>query len=139
MRSQFNITILTPEGAAYESSAYEVVASTKAGEIGILARHTPLLTILEPGRLTIKKEDGTQHFAISGGMLEVRRGGQVIVLADTVERGEEIDFEKATNARKRAEEVLANKESMSKEDFAIFEAELNRDLARVKLGRIFLK
>ncbi len=139
MRTPFTITILTPEGITYESPAEEVVANTKAGEIGIQARHTPLLTILEPGRITVKKEDGTQHFAVSGGMLEVRRGGHVIVLADTAERGESIDFEKAEEARLRAEEALVNKESLSKEDFAAFEAELDRNLARVKLGRIFKK
>ncbi|MEX0932299.1 MAG: ATP synthase F1 subunit epsilon [Parcubacteria group bacterium] len=139
MKTPFKITVLTPEGRAYESTAWEVVASTAGGELGIQAKHTPLITVLKPGRVTIKKEAGEQHFAVSGGMLEVRKGGEVVVLADTAERAEDIDFESVEKAHARAEEALKRAENLSKEDFAEFQSELNTHIARLKLGKIFKK
>ncbi len=86
MATSFPLSILTPEKVVYRGDAHELTAYTGAGKIGILARHTPLLTSLKPGTIAVKHNgsEEAQHFETSGGMLEVRRDGQVIVLADTI-------------------------------------------------------
>lgn len=89
MAKLFPITILTPEKVVYQSDVLEVIARTQAGEIGILARHTPLLSILKPANLVIKKEGFKRSINVKGGIIEVRKTGEVVVLADDVEEPEE--------------------------------------------------
>lgn len=89
MAKLFPITILTPEGVVYQSEVLEVIARTKAGEIGILARHTPLLSILNPGNIVVKKEGYKRSIRATGGIIEVRKTGEVVVLADEVTEPEE--------------------------------------------------
>lgn len=86
MAATFPLSILTPEKVFYRGDARELTAYTGAGKIGILARHTPLLTTLQPGKITVRGagSEADQQFETSGGMLEVRRDGQVVVLADTI-------------------------------------------------------
>lgn len=82
-----------------------VVAPASEGEVGILPRHAPLLTTLRPGVMRIKKGGGETELAISGGFLQVNQD-RVLVLADAAERAEEIDEQRAEEARGRAEAAL---------------------------------
>ena len=108
-----------------------VVAWGTEGQLGILPHHAPLMTMLRPGDLLIRKDNGEEYLAISGGFLEVRPD-KVVILADACERAEEIDVTRAEAAKRRAEEIL--KARVPQVDAAAAEAALHRSLARLKVA-----
>jgi F-type H+-transporting ATPase subunit epsilon len=109
-----------------------VVAPGVEGELGILPHHTPLMTMLQPGELRVKKGGEEVSLAVSGGFLEVRPD-RVIVLADAAERAEEIDLARAEEAKRRAQERLSR--HTPDIDAARAEAALRRSLARISVAR----
>lgn len=123
------LEIVTAEGTVFADDVNEVVAWGMEGQLGILPHHAPLMTMLQPGDLLIRKDNEEHYLAISGGFLEVRPD-KVIILADACERAEEIDMERAEAARRRAEEIL--KTRPPDVDTAAAEAALRRSLARLK-------
>ena len=125
------LEIVTAERTVFADDVSEVVAWGIEGQLGILPHHAPLMTMLQPGDLLIKKDDEEYYLAISGGFLEVRPD-KVIILADACERAEEIDVERAEAARHRAEEIL--KTRPPEIDTAAAEAALRRSLARIKVA-----
>ena len=100
-----HVEVITAERIVVTDEADMVVAPTTEGIIGILPRHAPLLTALAPGVMVLKKGGTEEGLAVSGGFLEVNRG-HVLVLADAAEREEDIDEQRATEAKLRAEEAL---------------------------------
>ena len=100
------LEIVTAERLVYEDQVNSGVAPGIEGQLGILPHHAALLTTLQPGELTIRK-DGEEdvYMAISGGFLEVMNN-RVVVLADTAERVDEIDEGRAEEAMRRAQEQL---------------------------------
>ena len=103
------LEIVTAERLVYSDQVNVVVAPGIEGQLGILPHHAPLLTILQPGELTIRKEgEEDTYMAISGGFLEVM-GNRVVVLADTAERADEIDETRAQVAIRRAQEQLESR------------------------------
>jgi len=100
--------------------------------LGILPKHAPLMTALDVGELRFKRGDEEESFAIGGGFMEVLPD-RVIVLADTAERAEEIDLERAEAARQRAEKLL--KEKPPGVDIRAIEGALRRSRVRLKVGR----
>lgn len=86
----------------------EVVAPGVDGYFGILPGHAPFLTSLRSGEVTYHVGEAEKYLAVHGGFAEVR-GDRVVILADSAERPEEIDRERAERARQRAEERLAGK------------------------------
>ena len=134
----FELSIITPEGVRYENEVERVVVPTKSGEITILKKHTPLVSSLRPGVLTVGQENGERHLlAVSGGLVEVRASGRVIILADTAERAEDIDLERAKEARKRAEEFMEREDIMRDEEHAILLANLQKELARIRASELY--
>lgn len=127
----FRLEIVTAERMVFADDVDEVVAWGVEGQLGILPHHSPLMTMLQPGDLLIKKGNEEEYLAISGGFLEVRPD-KVIILADTGERAEEIDIARAEAARRRAEGVL--KERPPGADAAAAEAALRRSLARLRVA-----
>jgi F-type H+-transporting ATPase subunit epsilon len=101
------------------------------GQLGILPHHAPLMTMLQPGDLMIRKDKEEEYLAISGGFLEVRPD-KVIILADACERVDEIDIARAEEAKKRAQETL--KVAPLTVDAAVAEAALRRSIARLKVA-----
>ena len=100
------LEIVTAERLVYEDQVNAVVAPGIEGQLGILPHHAALLTTLQPGELTIRKDGEEDVFmAISGGFLEVMNN-RVVVLADTAERADEIDENRAEEAMLRAQEQL---------------------------------
>jgi F-type H+-transporting ATPase subunit epsilon len=126
----FRLEIVTAEKMVFADDVNEVVAWGMEGQLGILPHHAPLMTMLQPGDLLIKKDNEEEYLAISGGFLEVRPD-KVIILADACERAEEIDIARAEAAKRRAEETL--KERPPGVD-AVAEAALRRSLARLKVA-----
>ena len=102
------LEITTAERQVYGEEVDMVIAPGVDGQLGILPRHAPLMTILQPGELTIRKNGADSFFAVSGGFMEVL-GDRVIILADACERSEEINEDRAQEAMRRAQERIANR------------------------------
>jgi F-type H+-transporting ATPase subunit epsilon len=130
--AKIRLDIVTAERLVYSEEVDEVVAPGVEGQLGILPHHAPLMTMLEPGELMVKKDGDELNLAISGGFMEVRPD-HVIILADSAERAEEIDIARAEEARKRAQEALAGAPAMEAQFAA--EAALQRAMARLKVGQ----
>jgi len=127
----FRLELVTAERMVYSDDVDMVIAWGLEGQLGILPHHAPLMTMLQPGELIIKKENEETYMALSGGFLEVRPD-KVIILADACERAEEIDLARAEEAKRRAGEIM---EAPSPEtDSAAAEAALRRSLVRLKVA-----
>ena len=106
MRVPLRVQIVTAEREVLAAdSADMVVAPGSEGVLGILPRHAPLLTTLQPGVIRIKHRDTEDAMSVGGGFLQVARD-QVLILADTAERADEVDAARAEEARRRAREAL---------------------------------
>ena len=125
----FRLEIVTAEKIGFSEDVTMITAWGSEGQFTILPHHAPFMTILQPGKLVIKKDGSEQVLALLGGFLEVRRD-KVIILADAYERAEEINIARAEQAQKRAEEILKTKPS--KASVTAAEAALRRSLARLK-------
>ena len=124
------LDIVTAEREVFSDDVDEVVAPGVEGQLGILPHHAPLMTMLLPGELMVRKGGEEFFLAISGGFLEVRPD-RIIVLADAAERVEEIDVARAEEAKRRAEELLSQRGPEA--DVARAEAALRRSLVRLKV------
>src|ERR1700682_717560 len=101
------VQIVTAEREVFAEEGVDMVVAPGAeGVVGILPRHAPLLTTLQPGVVRIKKGGTEEAMSVGGGFLQVARG-QVLILADTAERADEIDEARAEEGRRRARENLA--------------------------------
>lgn len=129
---KFRLEIVTAERLVYSDEVDVLTAPGIEGELGILAHHAPLMTMLQPGGLVIKKGGEEICMAITGGFLEVRPD-KVIVLADAAEKAEEIDIERAEAARCRAVETVG-KPTVNQVDLTLAEAALKRSLVRLKVA-----
>ena len=127
-----SLDIVTAERAVYSDDVDMVIAPGIEGQLGILPHHTPLMTTLQAGELRVKKGVEEVSLAISGGFLEVRPD-RVVVLADAAERAEEIDVARAEEAKRRAQERLAERHAAGIDE-ARAEASLRRSLARLKVA-----
>jgi F-type H+-transporting ATPase subunit epsilon len=126
------IDIVTAEGAVLSDEVDLVLAPGVEGVLGILPHHTPLMTMLAPGEMVLRKGGEETYLAISGGFLEVRPD-RVVVLADAAERAEEIDLARAEEARRRADERLADREAGA--DLVRAETSLRRALIRLQVAQ----
>jgi F-type H+-transporting ATPase subunit epsilon len=127
-----HLDIVTAERLVYSDDVDLVVAPGSLGELGILPQHAALVTTLQPGALRARKGSEEVDLAISGGFLEVR-DNRVLVLADTAERAEEIDVERANAAEERARRLLEEKRPTT--DLAQAEAALRRSQVRLRVAR----
>ena len=129
---KFRLEIVTAERLVYSDEVDVLTAPGIQGQLGILAHHAPLMTMLQPGELLIKKDRDEICMAITGGFLEVRPD-KVIVLADAAEKAEEIDVARAEAARCRAIETVG-KPTVEQVDLSLAEAALKRALVRLKVA-----
>jgi F-type H+-transporting ATPase subunit epsilon len=130
--AKLSVDVITAERVVFSDSDIDVVvAPGTAGELGILPSHAPFITSLAPGELRLRKGNEETSMVITGGFLEVR-GNKVVILAEAAERAEEIDLARAEEARRRAEQRLAGRESTV--DLARVEADLRRSLVRLKVA-----
>ena len=105
--AKLTVEIVTAERQVLaEDDVDMVVAPGSEGVVGILPRHAPLLTLLNPGVIRIKKNGAESAMAVGGGFLQVN-SDRVLILADAAERAEEIDAARAEEARRQAEQALA--------------------------------
>ncbi len=125
------LEIVTAERLVYSDEVDMIIAPGIMGQLGILPHHAPLMTMLEPGELRLKKNGEETYMAISGGFLEVLHN-KVIILADTAERAEEIDIAHTIEAKQRAQEQLQLRPPGA--DLIAAEAALRRSLAQLKVA-----
>ncbi|WIM04897.1 MAG: F0F1 ATP synthase subunit epsilon [Candidatus Nitricoxidivorans perseverans] len=118
-----HVDVVSAEESIFSGLAEFVVLPGETGELGILPGHMPLMTRIKPGAVRIKRQGVEQEelIFVAGGILEVQPG-VVTVLADTAIRGRDLDEAKATEAKKKAEEAMASRESEF--DYARAQAEL---------------
>lgn len=108
MAMTIHCDIVSAEEEIYSGLVNVLVATGEMGELGVSYGHAPLLTALMPGPVRIVAQDGhEQVFYVSGGFLEVQPG-VVSILADTAMRADDVDEAAAEEARKEAEQALAN-------------------------------
>jgi len=136
MAEKLTLDIVTPYGHVFTDEVDEVVASGSEGEFGVLPDHVPFLTTLKVGMLTYKKGDETGHFFVNWGYAEVGPD-KVSILADSAEKSEDIDVQRATEAKKRAEERLkqAEKSDQARATAAIERAVIRTQVAEKKSAR----
>ena len=126
------LEIITAERQVYGDDVEALVAPGIDGELGILPHHAPLMTGLQPGEIMIRRDGQETYLAVSGGFLEVM-GNQVTILADTAERSEEIDEERARVAMQQAQERVT---SLSTDlDLERATAALRRAETRLRVAR----
>ena len=126
-----HVDIVSAEGELFSGAASEVIAPASQGDLGILPRHAPLLTLLRPGEVRVQTPDGAEHhFFVGGGALEVQPN-RVTVLADTALRAKDIDEAAALAAKQRAEEAL--KDRAGRITLAEAQADLAREIAKLKV------
>ncbi len=106
-----HVDVVSAEALIFSGEAKFVALPGENGELGILPRHTPLITRIKPGAVRIERMDGEEEFIfVAGGILEVQPG-TVTVLADTAIRGKDLDEAKATEAKRQAAEAMKNAKS----------------------------
>jgi F-type H+-transporting ATPase subunit epsilon len=127
------LDIVTAEKLVYSAAVDMVNAPTMDGRVGILPRHAPLLTMLAPGVLDIVIGSERTPFAVSGGFMEVLPD-HITILADTVERADEIDEVRAERARQVAEE--RRRGAQTERDMALAEAKLRKEMIRLQVARL---
>ena len=127
--------IATPERVVYDDEVSQVSIPTTSGEITVLPGHIPLVSVIQPGELRILDKEGEHAFAIFGGFIEVQEGNKLVILADNAERSDDIDLERAEEARKRAEEEMEAAKNRQDVDFAKLQSLIDREMNRIKIGK----
>ncbi len=129
------LEIVTVERLTFSDDVDMVIAPGSEGVMGILPHHAPLLTTLAYGELVVRKQGQDDlSFAIGGGFMEVQPD-KVTVLADAAERADEINLDRAQEARKRAEGLLQSGKKLSLDEQTRAEAAIRRAMTRIKIAR----
>lgn len=133
MADNIRLEVVTPEKQVVNDLAQIVMAPGNMGEFGVLSGHTPFMTSLNIGAIHYRDENGKDQFVfVSGGFAEALPD-KVTVLAESAERMEDIDLDRAKAAMERAEKRLVEDRSKEQIDFIRAKAALERALARIKL------
>jgi len=127
--SLIHLDVLTAEKTVFSADVDAVTLMTVEGQISVLPGHVPLLTLLQPGEMIVRQGDEETYLAVSGGFAQVTREG-IVVLADTCERADEIDVQRAHEAELRAQELL--RADAPEAVAAAAEAALRRSVARLR-------
>ena len=122
--------IVSQDRVVYADDVDIVVLPGAGGVMGVLPNHSPALTTLQFGIITVRKKGEEQFFTVAGGVAEVQPD-QVTVLADAAENVEEIDTQRAEAARKRAEELLQKGVGPDTDQYLAIQAALRRSNLRI--------
>ena len=128
--STFLLEILTPYGKYFDRYVEEIIVQTEDYTLGILPNHAPLISTLEVCKLTIKIAGKTYTYAISGGVIDIKKNTDVVLLLNSIERQDEIDILRAKAAKDRAEELLKHSDEI---DVKRAKASLARALNRISV------
>lgn len=132
--AKMQVELVTAEERKVSGEADFVLAPGVDGELGVLPGHIPLMTPLRPGEVLVRNDGREEFLAVSGGFLQVLPG-KVVILADAAERAEEIDEQRAEEARKRAQEAMSRKDLSPEESIAMAQA-LERAMLRLRVAEV---
>lgn len=132
--SKIHFKIVTPEKTAFEDEVDQVTLPVTDGQVTILPNHTSYIASLCSGEIIFKKNDKETVLATSGGFVEFDKNN-LVFLADTAERIEEIDVEEAEKAKARAEELMKTRETMDDQEYARVAAAIEHESNRIKIAR----
>lgn len=130
--------IVSQDRQVFNGEAEMVVIPGAAGQMGILPHHAPVLTSLNYGIITVKTKSGEEHFTVAGGIAEVQPD-QVTILADAAENVEEIDVDRALQARQRAEESIKSTSSTDIDRYMRISSALKRSNLRLLAAQKYRK
>jgi F-type H+-transporting ATPase subunit epsilon len=131
MADSFQLEIVTPDKMIVRDAAEEMQIPGKDGYLGIMPGHAPLITELSVGEITYRKGASTHHLSVAWGFAEVLPD-KVTILAESAERPQEIDVNRAQEEKRRAEELL--KSGTTEEDFTVAEGKLKRAETRLEVA-----
>ncbi|WFR59341.1 F0F1 ATP synthase subunit epsilon [Anaerocolumna sp. AGMB13025] len=132
MAKTFQLEIIASDHPFYKGECEMLIFPGIDGEHGILARHEAMVTCINAGELRFLVDGTWNYAAVSAGFVEVA-SDYVVLLADTVERPEDIDINRANEAKMRAEERLRQKQSIM--EYYHTQAALNRAMNRLKVTK----
>lgn len=134
---KIKLKIVTPERIVLEDEIYQAALPVTYGDVVILPNHRSYIASLKAGEIIIKKQKNAKeeiNLAISGGFIEFHQN-KLMILADSAERAEEIDIEKAEQARERAEKLKKERISMDETEYARVAASIEKEMAKIKVGK----
>jgi len=126
--------IISQDRIVYQDEVDIVVLPGADGEMGVLPNHSPLLSVLKYGIITVRKKNEEEHFTVAGGFAEVQPN-QVTILADAAENVEEIDLKRAEEARARAEATLKAGLTEDPDKYLSIQAALRRSNLRLDAAK----
>jgi F-type H+-transporting ATPase subunit epsilon len=126
------LEVVTPDRLVLSTEADVVVCPGVEGQFGVLVGHIPFLSALDVGEMYYRKGGQTEYLAVSGGFAEVT-GAKVTIVAESAEKGHEIDLERARRAQERAEKRLAAVKT-EEIDYTRAEAAMRRSMVRMKVA-----
>lgn len=129
--SPTNLQVISAEKILYEDDVDIVVCPGIEGELGILPQHAPIFTLLQTGEIRVKKGEQEDSIFVTGGFLQITQE-KVVVLADAGEQAQDIDEERASRAKERAEERLNQQETDT--DIPRAENALRRSVTRLRVA-----
>lgn len=129
MAVSMQVDIVSAEGSMFSGKADRVFAQAADGEVGILPKHTQLLSNLKPGQVRVVSGDEEDNYFINSGILEVQPD-VVTILADTAIRAEDLDESQAMEAKRRAEEAMS--QAKTDTDIARAQVELAEAVAQIQ-------
>ena len=127
---RLKLQISTPDKDFYDGDADMVIVKSVTGEMGILPKHLPLVTILDIGIIRIKNGNDEKRVSIDSGFMEIKNS-EISILTDSAEWPEDIDLGRAEKARQRAEERINTKKD-THTDFLRAEMSLKRAINRIR-------
>ncbi len=133
-----NCEIVSQDRLVFKGEADIVVIPGMDGQMGILPKHAPVLTALDYGVITVRLKGVEEHFTVAGGIAEVLPE-KITILADAAENVEEIDIERATRARERAEERLKQILTSDTDRYLRVSSALKRSTLRLQAAQKYRK
>ncbi|MCU0680061.1 MAG: ATP synthase F1 subunit epsilon [Planctomycetes bacterium] len=122
--------IVTPERLVLREEILQITVPTQEGEITVLPEHIPLVSILKPGVIEVKREGKPNEIMfVSGGFIEVQKD-KIVILADSAERGHELDEKQIEEAKAKAEDLKNKSKHLDNVEFTKIASLLERELAR---------
>lgn len=131
MENGFLLEIVSPLKVVFEGEVKSVSVPGTLGSFQVLKNHAPMISTFDVGKIKVDTDTGYFEYSTSGGIFEVKKG-KAIVLADSIESKEEIDFERANLAKMRAEEILRMAEASANEKLEA-KLSLQRAINRMKI------
>ena len=128
----FHLQIATPDGLVFDGAAVGLLVRTDGGDAEIMAGHEDYFATLGTGRAKLTTPEGAREAAASGGFVSVKNG-EVRAVFTTFEFSEDIDAERASRAKERAEELI--KRASDKQALATAEAKLKRAINRLSVSK----